>query len=121
MNWNKAKQRIESNITTNSRLPTMRGTFRPVEAVDGQRGPLVRIGESSRIRIPWTMLEKCFGALMSADGYDTKFFQEHFLKEYLDHDCHVHVVGQIFVEAGLAKMEGTSYFAVDSLVSEMSG
>jgi hypothetical protein len=59
------------------------------------------------------MLKECFIQLQTSDGYGGKFFRERFPNQAQDHPCHVHVVGQIFVVAGLAREEDGQYHLFD--------
>ena len=97
------KKQILANI--------LEGSYRKIESVDDKRGLGVRIGVDTVILISWQMLEACFAALKSPTGYDTRFFQKEFPDKYAEHDCYVHVVGQIFVESGLAVQKRRRYFA----------
>jgi hypothetical protein len=108
-----AKRHIQQKITRGVLLPTLRNTFRTVERVSETNGIKVKIGATTRIWISWSMLEQCFTAVMTDDGYDTRFFQGRFPWEYYVHPCHVHVVGQIFVVAGLATFDGQGYHAAN--------
>jgi hypothetical protein len=58
------------------------------------------------------MLEKCFLPLSLNEVYDGDYFREHFPLQAVDHPCHVHVVGQIFVKAGLAKQINLQYISI---------
>ena len=55
------------------------------------------------------MLKAYFFAMKSPDGYDSDFFRQRFPIQAKDHPCHVHVVGQIFVVAGIAFTDGKRY------------
>ena len=65
------------------------------------------IGKTATIVIPWVMLEAAVASPNStdADGYSGKFFRKLFPLQADDHGCHVHVVGQIFVAAGIAEWD----------------
>ncbi len=123
MDWKEAQRRIEIHVKVGTDLNTPASTYRFVEAVESpinsarygyenETGFVVPIGQSNKIKIPWSMLEKCFYQLDSPHGYDSGFFRERFSLQYKDHPCHVHVVGQIFVVAGIARVEGNKYRAV---------
>ncbi len=125
MNWKQAKSKIEANIKIGTDLNTPDSTYRFVEAINtvinsksygyqNERGFVVPIGESDKAKIPWSMLKTCFPSLYSADGYDGSFFRKHFSKQARNRSCHVHVVGRIFVVAGIACTDGEKYWAIDS-------
>lgn len=123
MDWKEAQCRIEVHVKVGTDLNTQTSTYRFVEGVespinsarygyDNETGFVVSIGQSNKIKIPWSMLEECFYQLGSPYGYGSDFFRERFLLQHKDHPCHVHVVGQIFVVAGIAKVEGNRYRAI---------
>jgi len=121
MNRNQAQGIIKASIKDGTDVNTSRSTYRGVIAVDSiinssrywypnsQCGFTVQIGQSSNIKIPWSMLEQCFAALSSPGGYDGTFFRKRFSLQADDHPCYVHVVGQIFVKAGIARAECNKY------------
>jgi len=123
MDWEQVQRRIEAHVKVGTDLNTPASTYRFVEVVelpinstrygyDNETGFVVPIGQSNKIKIPWRMLEECFYQLDSPHGYDSDFFKERFPLQHKDHPCHVHVVGQIFVVAGVARVEGNRYWAV---------
>lgn len=122
MNWETAKQKIKTNIKVGTDLNTKRSSKRFVESANavfdsarygynGEEGFIVRIGtsESSVVKIPWSMLGSCFEASKTKSGYNGDYFRKKFPKQAEDHGCHIHVVGMIFVQAGVASYD-ESYF-----------
>lgn len=120
MNWNQAKSRIRTRVKVGTDLNTPDSTYRFVESVDSiinserygydnERGFTVPIGRANKIKIPWSMLKECFFQLSSLKGYDGTFLRRRFPLQAQDHPCHVHVVGQIFVAAGIAQTDGKRY------------
>ena len=73
-------------------------------AFQGLRGFRVRIGIQSdaSIKFPWDMLQACYNQMNALKRYDGKIFKSLYCKQRKQHPCHVHVVGQIFMRAGLA-------------------
>jgi len=123
MNWKEAQRLIKVHVKIGSDLNTQRSNYRFVEGVespissarygyDNETGFVVSIGQSNKIKIPWSMLEECFHQLGSPNGYGNDLFRERFPLQHKDHPCHVHVVGQIFVVAGIAKVEDNRYRAI---------
>lgn len=123
MDWNQARDKIGTHVKVGTDLNTPASNYRFVKSVDSifnsehygyhnERGFVVPIGRSNNIKIPWRMLEKCFLQLNSPAGYDGTFFRQHFPLQAQDHGCHVHVVGQIFVAAGIARLEGRKYHMI---------
>ena len=51
----------------------------------------------------------CFQGLASEQCYDGAFFRSHFPQQAEDHPCQVHIVGQIFVRAGIAVEDSGKY------------
>jgi len=120
MEWKEARELIEGKIIEGTDLNTDKSTHRFVTSVGdirdskryqyrSEKGFVVKIGKSDHISIPWKMLEKCFSPISSGKGYDGNYFREFFCKQRKDHYCHVHVVGQVFVRAGIAKQKNATY------------
>ena len=120
--WFSAQAKINANILIGTDLNTSFSSFRKIKSICTdinnerygyfkEKGFEVSIGQSTKVKIPWSMLEKCFAALSSTEGYSGKFFREFYPQQAKDNPCHVHVVGQIFVVSGLANTENRKYFA----------
>lgn len=120
MTWAQAKSRIARRIRVGTDLNNLNSSHRIVLSVrndisssrygyNNEDGFQVQIGSDSSICIPLSMLRTCYGALGSQNGYGGAFFRQHYATQAGDHPCHVHVVGQIFVTAGLAMRQGNSY------------
>ena len=120
MDWNQAQSKIRTHVKVGSDVNTPASTYRFVGSVDSiinserygyhnERGFTVSIGRSKKVKIPWSMLKECFFQLDSPNGYDGTFFRERFPLQVKNHPCHVHVVGQIFVAAGIAQTDGKRY------------
>jgi len=123
MNWPEARRIIESALEPGTDLNTQASKLRFLKQKDAvfssrrygyqrQRGLAVSIGKGSVLKIPWPMLEACFEALHSSAGYSGTFFRRRFPLQARDNPCHVHVVGMIFVRAGVADSDGKRYSAV---------
>jgi hypothetical protein len=100
MDWNQAKKNI-ANIKIGTHLDKS-SNYRRVISVD-ENYFTVSIGKNTNIKIPWSTLKECFSQLINSGVYDSDYFQENFSTEYKKHTCYVHVIGQIFVAAGIAK------------------
>ncbi len=120
MEWTDAENRIQTRVRVGADLNTSSSTYRRVLSVDvpidsarygyrGERGFEVAIGQTNRVKIPWSMLEECFAQLSDPDGYSGAFFRKRFPVQVRDHPCLVHVVGQLLVAAGLAWADGRTY------------
>lgn len=75
---------------------------------------MVPIGKSDIVKIPWSMLLECFNQMNDSGYYDGVFFNKRYPRQALDHPCHVHVVGRIFVVAGIAHTDGKKYHLRES-------
>ncbi len=124
MEWSVAKALISKRIFINCDLNTAESRWRRVletgplrdqktYGYHNETGFVVSVGIVNSISIPWKMLEICFKALYTAEGYDVKFFKSMYRLQEKHQNCHVHVVGQIFVRAGLARRVGSKYYGVN--------
>lgn len=70
----------------------------------GENGFKVKIGFDTYIEIPWSMLENVFTRAINLNNsiYNRAVIRDLYLQQINNHGCHVHVVGQIFVKAGIA-------------------
>ena len=123
MNWTEARRIIEDALESGTDLNTQASKLRFLKEKDAvfssrpyryqrQSGLAVSIGKRDVLKIPWSMLEACFEALQGSEGYSRTFFRPRFPLQATDHPCHVHVIGMIFVRAGLADTDGKRYWAV---------
>jgi len=70
---------------------------------NGAKGFKVQIGKKTFLDIPFTILQAVFeDACANNRIYNNKIFRSNFEKQCKTHGCHVHVVGKIFVKAGVA-------------------
>lgn len=124
MDWYHAQQKIKTRVITGVSLNTASSTYRFVKSMNtiinrprygyhNENGLVVTIGQSSTVSIPWGVLEECFEQLNTTDGYSGASFRRRFPLQAKDHPCHVHVIGQILVKAGLARADGSVYRAED--------
>jgi len=118
MDWNEAKAKIEKTIVVGTDLNTSDSTYRKVLKTNhiceskrynynGEKGFRVQIGKNKNndaVCIPWSMLERCFLELKKRGVFNIKVFREYYPDQCKDHPCHVHVVGMIFVKAGIATL-----------------
>lgn len=121
MGWDAARLLIAQTVLVGTDLNRPGSTYRRVLEADacfstrrfsyqGQRGYRVAVGRKHSIEIPWSMLEVCFGQLNEPAGYSGAFFRQRFPAQAREHPCDVHVVGRIFVAAGVAVADGDRYF-----------
>lgn len=77
--------------------------------IKGELGFRISISTGTHINIPWSTLEKCYKSLTTEFCYGREAFRSHFPMQLEDHSCYVHVIGEIFVRAGLAEKDGRIY------------
>ena len=107
MNWLEAKAKIKGSLRVGTDLNTAKSHYRFVNAIEEQ-GFIIPIGKSNNLRISWEMLEQCFQAF-SGEVYDGDYFRKLYPTHAAHHPCYVHVIGQIFVAAGLAYFDNGKY------------
>lgn len=121
MNWEQAYQMIILHIKKDLKINGEISTFRviletpPYKCVgyNNSEGFRVKIGDSknSYIEIPISMLKTLYeNALENRNTYNNSVFKKFYEKQLIAHSCHVHVVGQIFVNAKLAVKNGSRDF-----------
>jgi hypothetical protein len=124
MDWQEAQNKIRTHVQTGTDVNSPNSTYRFVESVGAlgdserygyhnERGFVVSLGKTNKIKVPWSMLRACFAQLCTPNGYDGFFFRERFPLQARDHPCHVHAIGQIFVAAGIARLEEGRYRLVE--------
>jgi hypothetical protein len=124
MNWEKACQKILSSIHKGMEINTKNSSFRKIietppykcSGYDYCEGFKVRIGTSATVDIPLSMLKTTFeNSLLNQNVYNKSVFIKNFSRQQEQHPCHVHVVGQIFVNANVAVQDGhRNYNMLDS-------
>ena len=115
MKWEEAEQLIRAKITVGTKVNSINSTDRFIVSADvpltrygygalNYRGFIVNIGvvSDAAVQIPWTMLRACFEQLTNTTGFDGEFFLKNYPRQHKKY-CHVHVVGQIFRKAGIAR------------------
>lgn len=107
MNWTEAQARIMT-LHSQTNLNTARSNYRSLREVSHD-GVVVSIGKKAQLMLPWALLEECFNSLLCPTGYSGKWFREHYPQLAQNHPCHVHVIGRLFVVAGIATKDNTGY------------
>jgi hypothetical protein len=113
MNWNQAKEQLGINLKKGVHFdPT--SMFRTISEIPAfykcraynyswKNGFKIKIGTNNYIEIPWLMLRTIFEATrINNNIYNNNVFVNHYPDQAKDHPCHIHVVGQMFVKAGIA-------------------
>lgn len=68
-----------------------------------EKGFKIKIGKTSIIKIPLSMLENCIReSVKNKMIYNRSVFERLYPLQCKDHGCHIHSIGQMFVAAGLA-------------------
>lgn len=125
MNWETANSQILSNLSIGLGINTRNSSHRVILQIPPYQcntfnygkveGFKVKIGssENSTIEIPMSMLKSIYEASINNNGvFDNGVFVKLFAKQQIQHPCHVHVVGQIFVKAKLAKFDGSRKYTL---------
>ena len=117
MHWLTARKLIADNVWVGRDVNTPDSKCRVVREVH-QRGFTVPIGKKTDLEISWSMLETCYSHLSTNEGYTNDSFVQKYPKEAKSHGCHVHVVGRIFVVAGLAEADGKRRYVATEIESK---
>jgi hypothetical protein len=108
MKWEQAKILISNNIVTGMKFDNrtvLEGPDYPCLHYNyaGEKGYKVKIGMTTSIDIPFSMLQSVFeDAVANNRIYENTVFRKKYNKQYVAHGCHVHVIGRIFEKAGVA-------------------
>ncbi|MGC4116115.1 MAG: hypothetical protein QM765_16345 [Myxococcales bacterium] len=116
MTWAEAQAKIRRSLEPGSNLGSPGAAQHPVLAVDhpctrrhyaGDPGLLVQLSERPKdlVELPWSMLKTCFSDLVDG-GYGSDTFRRRFPRQAASEPCHVHLIGMVFVVAGLAVTDG---------------
>lgn len=77
---------------------------------NGAKGYRVNIGAQNYVEIPILMLKVLFdAAIANGSIYNNEVFGNNYPQQLNNHDCHVHVVGRMFVIAGVANQVGNDF------------
>jgi hypothetical protein len=116
MNWEEAEALIRKSICVGTKLDNrivLEGPDYPCRGYDynGALGFKIKIGKTTSILIPLSMLQKIYESAIANDGiFNNNVFKERYERQLRSHGCHVHVVGKIFEKAGIAtKVENRRY------------
>lgn len=114
MPWLDAQQLILNHVHQGLRIdPTSR--YRSVVAVPvhnngGAPGFRVQIGATNHIELQMAMMEAVYNATVANNGeYNNAVFAGLYPNKLQNKGCYVHVVGNMFVTAGIAVRQGRSY------------
>jgi hypothetical protein len=113
MEWALIQNKILNNIIVGLDVNTSNSTNRNIIQAppyacttynyNRSEGFKVQIGLSASIEIPLFMLKKVYEeSYLNNQIYDATVFIRHFGQQYINHGCHIHVVGQIFVKSNIA-------------------
>lgn len=72
---------------------------------------IIKIGQNTTIGVDKQMLTSLYNSSIHNNGvYNKHIFQSLYPQKLNNHPCYVHVVGMLFVKAGLAKVDGSRSF-----------
>jgi hypothetical protein len=60
-------------------------------------------------QIPFLLLKTVYEDTLANNGDTTESFCKHYQKQVTNHGCHVHVVGRIFVRAGIMEKKAIAH------------
>jgi hypothetical protein len=118
MNWKEAETLIRQTIIAGMKLDKRTVLEGPDYQCNkynyaGAKGFKVKIGATTFLEIPFTMLQAVFeDAVANNRIYENKVFKSKFDRQLKNHGCHVHVVGRIFEKAGIATQIDTRKYKV---------
>lgn len=109
MEWSEAKAAL-GKLNVGVCVNTTRSTYRQIIS-KSENDFQVRVGNSASAFITVTdeMLKNCFVALSQEAGYSRNFFKVYYSQKCKSKPCFVHVIGQLFVKAGIAVQDQTGY------------
>jgi hypothetical protein len=127
MTWTQAKLLIESKLTENISFDPTSESRSIIESPSSyscrtynyypEKGFKVKIGYYSYIDIPWSMLENMFEDSKKEKNrniYRHSVFVNRYPNQAKNHGCHIHVVGKMFVYAGVARqVSARNYMILD--------
>lgn len=116
MTWAEAQKLIELNLIENTRFDPSSDIRLIIKTPQNyncrtynynlETGFKVKIGKNSYIEIPWSMLENMFeDSKNETNGniYRNPVFVNRYPDQAHNHGCHIHVIGKMFVYAGVAR------------------
>jgi hypothetical protein len=127
MNWNKALSLINQHVIVGVHLDRNSQYRYILEGPKyschgriynyaGEKGYKVQIGANNYIEIPFTMLEAIYSATTLNNGiYDKNIIFNIYPRQAnskTGHGCYVHVVGKIFVLAGIMKQDSPRQYSI---------
>ncbi|GFM33268.1 hypothetical protein DSM101010T_16330 [Desulfovibrio subterraneus] len=108
MDWTQAEVFIRRCIVCGVDLKTAWSSQRIVKSV-GASVIRVQIGAAKCVAIPVSMLQVINAHLDGGGVFDRTYFSQKYPVEAKNRGCMIHVIGQIFVKAGLARQNRRSY------------
>jgi hypothetical protein len=112
LNWKDAHSSIEKNITIGTYLGNI--DYHNILIIDIYRdGFEIKIGSGKSFNLRWFILEHCWKAMNAKQVFNELVFKEIFDDGCFDNPHLVHIVGQVFVKAGLARSHEQIYRIFD--------
>lgn len=80
---------------------------------NGELGYKIQIGNNNLLHIPFLLLKTVYEDTLANNGrYNKNVICKHYQKQVTNHGCHVHVVGRIFVHAGIMEKKGERAYQI---------
>jgi hypothetical protein len=121
MDWETAEILIRSKIYNNVHLDS-NSKYKYIQAGPNYHckqygyndsGFKVQIGANNFIEVPISMLKTLYFSTKNNNGiYERKVFVDLYPKQVKVHACHVHVIGKIFVLAGIMKQDDSRHYSI---------
>lgn len=115
MDWNEALEKIRHKVKKGMCIDPQSKFRFIIDGPDyachsynynGTNGYKVKIGTKESINIPISMLKVIFEETLANNGvYNNGVFSKYFGLQKNHHPCHVHVVGKIFLVAGIVTQD----------------
>lgn len=116
MNWLNIEKQIRESLKVGDKIQedskyrnVIAGPDFPCSRYDyaGKQGYNVQIGKSDWLQIPFVLLKTVYEDTLANQGtYNRSIICKNYQKQVTNHGCHVHVVGRIFVRAGIMEKKG---------------
>lgn len=122
MNWLNIEQQIKDSVKVGDKLDRDSKYRKVVDGPDfpcsrddyaGKLGYNVQIGKSDWLQIPFILLKTVYEDTLANNGiYNRNVICKNFNHLVEKKGCHVHVVGRIFVHAGIMEKKGERAYQI---------
>lgn len=122
MNWLNIEQQIKDSVKVGDKLDRDSKYRKVVDGPDfpcsrydyaGKLGYNVQIVKDDWLQIPFVLLKTVYEDTLANNGiYNRNVICKHYQKQVTNHGCHVHVIGRIFVHAGIMEERGERAYQI---------